>query len=102
MSAPVVPERKSEVLHSNATDADSLSQKELAEESEFSPEEQRNKDIARIQDEIAKLDFNPPPANMALSRVPGDDELYIGGYVFFTFTLHTSWLGGSQPKNLVT
>lgn len=29
--------------------------------------------------EIANLDYRPSPSNMALSRVPGDDELYVGG-----------------------
>jgi hypothetical protein len=26
-----------------------------------------------------KVDYRPPPLYMALSRVPGDDELYVGG-----------------------
>lgn len=29
----------------------------------------------------ANVDYRPPPSGMALSRVPGDDELYVGGYV---------------------
>lgn len=31
--------------------------------------------------DIDKLDYKPAPAIMALSRVPGDDELFVGGYV---------------------
>ena len=27
----------------------------------------------------AILDYRPSPSNMALSRVPGDEELYVGG-----------------------
>jgi hypothetical protein len=29
----------------------------------------------------ATLDYSPPKVLMALSRVPGDDELFVGGYV---------------------
>lgn len=29
----------------------------------------------------ATLDYRPSPSQMALSRVPGDDNLYVGGYV---------------------
>jgi hypothetical protein len=29
--------------------------------------------------EVGILDYRPPSSNMALSRVPGDEELYVGG-----------------------
>lgn len=35
-----------------------------------------------------KLDYRPPPSSMALSRVPGDEDLYVGGYVD-EFSLHS-------------
>jgi hypothetical protein len=34
----------------------------------------------------AILDYRPAPSNMALSRVPGEEELYVGGYVASAFT----------------
>jgi hypothetical protein len=42
-----------------------------------------------IQDQksaAANLDYRPAPSNMALSRVPGDENLYVGGYVPSRFT----------------
>jgi hypothetical protein len=32
-----------------------------------------------ISHRVVKLDYRPSPSDMALSRVPGDEELYVGG-----------------------